>query len=158
MPNHITTSISGPQKALSSLLNDAGEVDFSYLVPPPANLETGGCNGQHAEGVICWYTWNTQNWGTKWNAYCSEVAEDRVQFDTAWSHPYPVIEALALEHPDVAFEVKYADEDLGSNFGHYTITADSIVEHEIEDPLEFASQVKYSQSYAELKAQWDDDE
>lgn len=163
MPNHVTTIITGPQQALASLLNDAGQVDFSFLVPPPVNIEQGGCShgirwggdpADTGDGTVCWYAWNVQNWGTKWNAYDSEVTEGRIQFDTAWSHPYPVMEALALKHPDVSFEVKYADEDLGSNLAHYTLNADNVVEHEIEDPLDFAAQVKYGVSYTELKAQW----
>lgn len=165
MPNHITTIITGPQQALASLLDDGGNVDFSFLVPPPVNLETGGCShhdykdtSEKSDGTICWYAWNIQNWGTKWNGYDTEVSDGRLKFDTAWSHPLPVMAALAVKYPDVSFEVKYADEDLGSNFAHYTMMADSLVEHEIEDPLEFAAQVKYGQSYSDLRAQWGDDE
>lgn len=161
MPNHITTIVTGPQQALASLLDDAGKVDFSFLVPPPVNIETGGCShgftfGERVEeqpdGTICWYAWNVNNWGTKWNAYDSEVTEGRVQFDTAWSHPYPVMKALAAKHPDVEFEVQYADEDLGSNLGHYKLHGDEVIEYPVVDPLEFASHVKYGQSYAELQA------
>lgn len=158
MPNHVTTVITGPQKALASLLDDAGRVDFEYLVPPPANLEKGGCSGQHEPGVVCWYSWNVENWGTKWNAYSSEVSEGRLRFDTAWAHPDPVIRALALKHPDVTFSVEYADEDLGHNLGSYEITGTARVERPIDDPNDFAAQLKYGQSYAELRAEWDEDD
>lgn len=157
MPNHVTTEITGPQTALASLLNDAGEVDFSFLIPPPENIERGDCSGfQHAPGAVCWYDWNIAHWGTKWNAYSSEVTGGKVRFDTAWSHPLRVMLALFDKHPDVAFEVKYADEDLGSNLGHYVVRDGSIVDCPIEDPNEFAAQLKYGQSYAELRDEWDE--
>ncbi len=162
MPNHITTIITGPQQALSSLLDDIGRVDFEYLIPLPENYEQGGCTGQHAPGVVCWYSWNIENWGTKWNAYDSEVTEGRVKFETAWSHPWPVMQALSLKHPDVEFEVKYADEDLGSNLGHYRMKngeqTGEAFEPQSPEALEFASQLLYGKPYAELRAEWDAEE
>lgn len=153
MPNHVTTEIRGDQRALSSLLNDAGNVDFTYLVPEPANLETGGCSGTHAPGIVCWLSWNVENWGTKWNAYDTEVTPGLVRFDTAWSHPLPIIAALSAKHPDETFEVKYADEDLGVNLGHYTVTGGHVVEHPVADPDEFAAQLKWGLSYAEWQGE-----
>lgn len=73
-------------------------------------------------------------WGTKWNAY-SQSAEDntdsRVTFETAWSHPYPVIEALSKKFPDEIISIKYADEDTGSNCGTYTIKNGEVIEQNI---------------------------
>ena len=42
-------------------------------------------------GYVDWYDWCCEHWGTKWNAhqYSHECGE--VWFETAWSHPYPVI-------------------------------------------------------------------
>ncbi|GGY87851.1 hypothetical protein [Shewanella fodinae] len=73
-------------------------------------------------------------WGTKWNAYnqiSEENSETMVRFDTAWSHPYPVIEALSKKFPDEVISVKYADEDTGSNCGTYSIKNGEIVEQNI---------------------------
>lgn len=163
MPNHVTNEIRGNAKALSSLLNDAGEVDFSFLVPPPANLETGGCSGQHAPGVVCWYEWNVANWGTKWNGYDSQVSDGLVRFDTAWSHPEPVIRALSLKHPDETFEVRFADEDLGQNVGEYMIRNGLILSQRLivegtDEARDYATQLKYGQTYAEMSAEWGDDD
>ncbi|MFC9755163.1 hypothetical protein [Streptomyces sp. NPDC056921] len=75
-------------------------VDFAMLVPQPENIETEGCSGQHDEGVVCWYHWNIDNWGTKWNGYelSIEQADDdsaQLRFNTAWSHPFPIVKALS---------------------------------------------------------------
>lgn len=44
-------------------------IDFGILIPQPDNLEQDSCSGTHAPGVVCWYEWNPENWGTKWNGY-----------------------------------------------------------------------------------------
>ena len=173
MPNHITNEITcDDQRALSSLLNDGGQVDFAVLIPPPENIETGGCahhfdrsadpDVPQPDGTVCWYQWNIARWGTKWNAYDQEVTEGKLRFDTAWSHPYPVVEALSKKHPDTKFEVKYADEDLGCNLGHYMIIDGQMTE--IEDyssyddkSKEFAARLKYGRSYDEMRAEWGED-
>lgn len=101
-------------------------VDFAAIVPPPPNIETGGCTGTHADGVVCWYEWNVANWGTKWGGYSAsdkalpgDLCE--LRFDTAWSHPYPIITALAARHPGEPIYVQYADEALGRNLAAYVI-------------------------------------
>lgn len=142
-------------------------VDFSLVVPEPPNLEQGGCNGQHSEGVICWYGWNIANWGTKWNGYSTEIEpiegdRARLRFDTAWSHPFPVITALAEKFPGEALEVEWADEDLGSNVGRYTIQAGKDVElftpEYGDESLEMACQIKYRTTYAQYKIDNDIDD
>ncbi len=73
-------------------------------------------------------------WGTKWNAYSqsADVNTDyMVTFETAWSHPYPVIEALSKKFPDEIINVKYADEDTGSNCGTYSIKNGEVIEQNI---------------------------
>jgi hypothetical protein len=76
-----------------------------------------------------WYSWNTANWGTKWNAYSQEAKEDgAIKFETAWSTPYPVIEALSRKYPEAVISMRYADEDFGHNVGEYTFQAGDLVE------------------------------
>lgn len=96
-------------------------VDFNRVIPQPPNIEKGGCTGQHAEGVICWYSWSIKNWGTKWGAYSAELVEGGVKFETAWSHPFPIVQALSRSFPDQVIEAKYADEDTSSNLGWYWV-------------------------------------
>jgi hypothetical protein len=68
-------------------------------------------------GAKTWYDWCCENWGTKWNAYNSEITEDDVEyghlvisFQTAWSPPTPVYEALAEKFPNVDIEGYWSDE------------------------------------------------
>lgn len=83
---------------------------FPLIVPQPEGIERGGCTGEHEPGVICWYRWNTDNWGTKWGAYSHSFFrlrflkgdEDGAQiygridlrFETAWSQPTPILHAI----------------------------------------------------------------
>lgn len=136
-------------------------VDFELLIPSPPNKETDGCTGLHEPGIVCWYSWNVENWGTKWGGYSTEIEPlpgdlCKLTFQTAWSHPYPIIEKLAEMFPDEEFEVKYADEDFGSNLDHYRVVNGDYVPIE-HDPQELAAEILYGQTYAEVKAGWDAD-
>lgn len=68
-----------------------------------------------------WYDFRNKVWGTKWNAFEESVSEFLngeklvIVFDTAWSTPYGVWEALSKKGID--FTVAYADEDIGYNLG-----------------------------------------
>jgi len=65
---------------------------FGYFVPRPPEFDEGES----------WYTWNIENWGTKWEAsiYSWEKLNDnsiRINFDTAWAPPTAFYESLARE-------------------------------------------------------------
>jgi hypothetical protein len=76
-----------------------------------------------------WYTWSVDKWGTKWNAYSQEAREDgSIKFETAWSTPYPVMEALSRKYPEAVICVRYADEDFGHNVGEYTLMEGDVIE------------------------------
>lgn len=82
---------------------------------------------------------NREEWGTKWNAYNCDIKGETASFETAWSHPYPVIKKLSEMFPDVEIEVKYADEDFGNNLGSYSIkNGEKVFINKIENPDEFA--------------------
>ena len=54
-----------------------------------------------------WYDWRVQNWDTKWDAYDVEVVDDdpenmEITFNTAWSPPESICEALREQYPDVS--------------------------------------------------------
>jgi len=113
MPNHVTNTIQlalhdgVDQEAFLKKLRGTGDkevIDFEAIIPPPDNMFTGNLGDKEREqcareGRPNWYEWQCDNWGTKWNAY-EQSFEDtgygvlQVQFDTAWSPPYPIIEAL----------------------------------------------------------------
>jgi hypothetical protein len=73
-------------------------------------------------GYATWYDWSCENWGTKWDAYGqSRKSENEFSFKTAWAHPFPVMCEMSKMFRSLVFEIKYADEDIGSNVGHYRI-------------------------------------
>ena len=68
-------------------------------------------------GCLNWYDWNRKHWGTKWNAYESKLDGDVLRFETAWSAPHPVLEALSSATPKALIPHARADEDTGNNVG-----------------------------------------
>ena len=72
-------------------------------------------------GADNWYSWQTQNWGTKWNASDVIVSEDSVFFNTAWSTPEPIFVALSMQFTEVVISVRFADEDFGYNVGEFSL-------------------------------------
>lgn len=111
-------------------------VSLGAFVPQPPDLNQGGCSHPHRYGsyteedLKCWYPWNVTNWGTKWDATNSRVryeeagalnqlaeaagpvpeVEAVLLFETAWSPPTPVLEAMTAQHPDVDIEHEWLDE------------------------------------------------
>lgn len=62
-----------------------------------------------------WYDWNVSNYGTKWDCYDIYVDYDQIgfaelSFNTAWSPPFQVFEALSLLFPSTLINIAYADE------------------------------------------------
>ena len=85
-------------------------------------------------GHTTWYEWHCTNWGTKWNACEVEwVNDNQVEFETAWSFCFPIVEKLSQLFPDVAIEFSYADEDSGSNTGTGTIKNGEEIDCEYPD-------------------------
>ena len=70
-------------------------------------------------GASDWYDWQCDNWGTKWNAYEVTHFDNVIEFQTAWSTPYPIFVKLSKLFPDVLISVRYADEDFGYNVGEF---------------------------------------
>ena len=81
-------------------------------------------------GADNWYDWHIHNWGTKWDCYDhrGEGDESFVIFETAWSTPIRALLYLSELFDDVTIEVRYADEDFGSNVGTYTLQGGEIIE------------------------------
>jgi len=72
-------------------------------------------------------------WGTKWNACSSKAYPDEgcCKFDTAWSCPTSVLLKLSERFPDDTINVVYADEDIGSNCGTFTLKDGKFVNQDI---------------------------
>ena len=77
-------------------------------------------------GAKGWYDWRYAHWGTKWNAAGASLEggatdqEATLHFDTAWSPPKLVIEALGKKFPALHFEMRYFECGVGYN-GLYVV-------------------------------------
>lgn len=121
MPNHVTNKIVFDANHAATVFPAVcphGDFNFALLIPPPPHIYTGNLSREDGEDFKCnWATWNTENWGTKWNAYDCETGivdgKAFIAFDTAWSIPYPVVSAFNNRF-QIPFTHRYFDE--GHNF------------------------------------------
>lgn len=81
-----------------------------------------------------WYTWCSENWGTKWNACRAELAEDcakegyiEIRFETAWAPPMPVIEKMFEMFPKLSFVCTWENE---GECERYSIEHDAVADDE----------------------------
>ncbi|WP_353191385.1 hypothetical protein [Pandoraea pnomenusa] len=74
-----------------------------------------------------------ERWGTKWNACDSsaDVVAGTASFETAWSCPMPVFLGLSKKFPADRIDVKYADEDIGSNCGMFALLGGEVIESNV---------------------------
>jgi hypothetical protein len=117
-------------------------LSFELIVPSPPNKEVGGCDGEHEDGVVCWYQWNLENWGTKWSStehtyfnlrWFEKYGESRevygrvdLVFETAWSAPTPIFEAIEKRwdvtvHCVTQDEGGFPDVEYGDPYGEELI-------------------------------------
>jgi hypothetical protein len=106
--NNILT-ISEPSTELVEYLKTEG-FSFDKIKPMPPELKEG-------DG---WYDWAVENWGTKWDLDENPLLPDSFQdkeilfdFDTAWSPPMGVINALSEKFPDDHFVLQYLEMGMG---------------------------------------------
>lgn len=87
-------------------------------------------------------------WGTKWNACEPEASVDDgcASFDTAWSCPKGLIKLLSEKFPDDEIIVRFADEDIGSNCGTFSIKGGAVVREDIAPA--------WSEQSAEERTKW----
>lgn len=137
-----------------------GGIDFETIIPMPDDIFRGpiGDKEQKLYGSKNWYDWSWENWGTKWNACdCESQAKgsNRLEFQTAWAAPHPVIKRVSEMFPDVAIIHKWADEDMGYNCGIKVYKAGD-VKFERDESLMFACDL-WNQDYDECIKQWLED-
>ena len=94
MPNWVRSNltISGDRVELDKFINLARNENYYYEEKDPKHRETlldfGKFIPRPAEEED-WYSWNCENWGTKWNAKHIDLDDDNddfilYQFETAW--------------------------------------------------------------------------
>jgi hypothetical protein len=103
-----------PTEVFQFIRSEQSVLDFNQILPMPEHLKTSDEEvALDGSNMPAWYAWAVENWGTKWNArdaqYSTKDPQHVIWFDTAWSPPVAVFEALAKQFP--AHEiVVYSDE------------------------------------------------
>lgn len=77
-------------------------------------------NNYKEYGAINWYNWCVANWGTKWNASDTEIWDDTISFNTAWSSPTGWLSKLAALK--IPFTLEWEEEQ--GYYGEYTSNGD----------------------------------
>ena len=118
--------------------------DFDALVPMPWHIKCTmpqyfGLLPQHAINPVAfsdWYHWRVRHWGTKWlpsNFTSSWIASDVYEctFNTPWQCPHPIINALAIAHPELkGFAISYIHSDCRGEIGEFADGVYKIIEVE----------------------------
>ena len=130
MPNWTNNilHVVGKPEAVDKFVAHMGKVmDFEKVIPPPANMFRDNLSSEDmercaAEGIPTWRNWQSDNWGTKWNANNGDssveiekydrmsIKQATYRFETAWDTPRGVIAALWEQWPDLDFEGGYVHE------------------------------------------------
>ena len=98
--NHVTTQVRNTDGQTNY---QDGEFNFATIIPEPDWSNRGDE----------WYQWRISNWGTKWNAYNTDINDAGdigemettvINFDTAWSPPIGIMIAWSKMYPDFLFD------------------------------------------------------
>ena len=133
------------------LLNIPKEKEEIFLKARPDinldewNLGRTAFQNEQKYGSKSWFEFHIQAWGSKWNSYNSEMAEDNtIEFCTAWTNVKPVVIALSQKFPDIEMKYQWADEDIGLNMGDVTFKGGECIdeisfENDSKEAFEFAA-------------------
>ena len=88
---------------------------------PCANNSPEACAKLKSEyGTDEWYTWNVNNWGTKWDCDTRDTGIDtnedtvlQVSFDSAWSPPTSWLQKVQQDFPTLKFKLTYSESGCG---------------------------------------------
>jgi len=126
MPNNCYNDLEiiGDKELLDTILsnhfNDEQSLDFNTVIPYPEECKKADAEESEKAGFPhvfseIGYKWCIENWGTKWNAYDTQLrrlSDDKVliSFNTAWSPPNPIIGRLGEMYKEASFSLHYEDE------------------------------------------------
>jgi len=95
---------------------------WNFIAPPEEKYDLYfAISDGTADQTWGWYGWNSENWGTKWDANDTSMSPspDEITehtgsviyyFSTAWSYPEPVVRAMAEQHPNLHFHLRSVEE------------------------------------------------
>jgi hypothetical protein len=109
------------------MISDEEREDFNgfsfhsfVTLPDEATLEEyqaphgSGPSGSYGDTYYNWYNWNNANWNTKWDACNPALVKGgnqiTISFETAWSQPANVFEAMVEQFPKLSFEIWWEEE------------------------------------------------
>ncbi len=96
-------------------------------------------------GHATWYDWCVENWGTKWDACRVCYDETRIVFETAWSSPANILVEISKGLGNDEFELKFADEDFGSdNNGVVRFRNGNVIEQDLDKGEDFLTDVWFN--------------
>lgn len=130
MPNHVyNTLYSTGKPMLMETLHEASKNLNGglamLLMPRPQEEEE------------YWYSWNLDNWGTKWGCYEQDVEGDQLHFTTAWGTiSDKLLDRIAKHFPNFIFEY---EEEQGWG-GVITYKNGQLYQHEEYDIPEWGSE------------------
>ena len=142
MPNWTENKlqVDGTKEECEKFLAHMGEeMDFEKVIPSPKDMFKGNFGDEERKvceekGIPNWLDWQSDNWGTKWNACRTEPVQIDAypelsgkfmtltyKFITAWDTPRPVIAKLWEQWPDLFFGGGYLHEGYEGcgNFGEF---------------------------------------
>lgn len=114
------------------LMNRA-QVNVAKMTDESFDQFIGMMRNFRACGYLHDMDFNRKAWGTKWNA-CEQVHDveaGTAEFETAWSCPRPVLEALSKRFLSEEIHVTFADEDIGSNCGTFVLKGGAVIQSDI---------------------------
>jgi len=143
MPNHCSNSLAvhGPTEAVQKFIEDNkgievgpdfgladGEVrelplSFERAIPTPDQSRFKDMDyKQIKDEPDYWYNFRVQSWGTKWNAYETDLdVRDNgdgtstafYMFETAWAPPEAWLTHVAPNYSDLSMKLEYREEGMG---------------------------------------------
>jgi hypothetical protein len=138
MPNwcHNTLTVSGDEGEVDRFIKEnqgrASQnefLSFAKSVPEPTYQEyDDGSQRLTKEGLLTWYDWRVENWGTKWEPSIEGPAEEKIvesvkgktkiatySFDTAWGPGDVWFEKITSKYKSLKLCLTYGE--VGSGFG-----------------------------------------
>ena len=152
------------RNSLIASLEAANRRDCNITQMSDASFQqfVGMLENYRACGYLHGMAWARDKWGTKWNA-CDQrhdAEAGTAEFNTAWSCPAPVLIELSKRFPDEEITVTYADEDIGSNCGTFTLKGGTVIKEDIAPAwrdMDEAQRVKWKAFAYDVKG-WSQDE
>ena len=156
MPNHVSQDlyITGDTASLKQFKEFANSkdgqeivaLDHEKFIPYPDHFQQMdvAAEAAHKAGIFDvqdgfnsgGYEWCRKNWGTKWGIYNSSLNSQKLtgkkgrltySFQSAWSPPLPIIDAMSKRFPSLHFRLKWFESGMAVK-GIYVVQNGAVLE------------------------------